>query len=247
MPKEIPWNSEITEVSKNKLVTRGIDQTEMIRNFSFEEMLFLLVKEQRPTTIQADLLRAVIVSHCSHGLTGQSTLAVRMAADCRSPFLNAALGGFLVGSGDFHQGALQRSMELLLEAHQSENIDIFLEKRIKSGAPIYGYGHRFHSRDPRAEALMELCQHHDFKGEYIQIAQSIQKIIGLKFGKYMNIEAACGSILLDLGFPPDIASLVIILGRVPMYAATYLERLQSNSKPFQRIAVYDIIPGKEKL
>jgi hypothetical protein len=31
-----------------------------------------------------------------------------------------------------------------------------------------------------------------------------------------------------------------------MYAAVYLERLLSESKPFQRLAVYDIVPGKEE-
>jgi hypothetical protein len=56
----------------------------------------------------------------------------------------------------------------------------------------------------------------------------------------MNIEAAGGAILLDLGFPVEIASLIILIGRGPMLAAAFMERLQEGREPFQRITVSDI-------
>lgn len=246
MPKEVPWKSNITEVGKDKLLTRGVDQEEIIRNFSYEEMVFLLLFSRKPTGVEADMLRAVIVSHVSHGITGQSTIAVRMGADCRSPFLNAALGGFLVGSGDVHQGALQKSMEMLKEVVKVESIGRWVQSRLEARKTFYGYGHRFHSKDPRAIVLMKLCEKHGFVGKYVRTAREVEKILGETRGRYMNIEAAGGSILLDLGFPPKVASLIILVGRGPMYAAVYMERLLSESKPFQRLAVYDIVPGKEE-
>ncbi|HEX9608680.1 MAG TPA: citrate/2-methylcitrate synthase [Candidatus Paceibacterota bacterium] len=246
MPKHVPWKSNITEVGKNKLLTREVDQEEIIRNFSYEEMVFLLIFGRKPTETEADLLRAVIVSHVSHGITGQSTIAVRMGADCRSPFLNSALGGFLVGSGGVHQGALQKSMEMLTEAAEVGSVEQWVENRLKARETFYGYGHRFHSKDPRAIILMKLCNKRGFVGKHVHAAREIERVIGTTRGRYMNIEAAGGSILLDLGFPSEVASLIILVGRGPMYAAVYLERLLSESKPFQRLAVYDIVPGKEE-
>jgi len=246
MPKEVPWKSNITEVSKDKLLTRGVDQKEIIRTFRYEEMVFLLLFGRKPTVVEADMLRAVIVSHVSHGITGQSTIAVRMGADCRSPFLNSALGGFLVGSGGVHQGALQLSMDMLKEAAESGSIERYAEDRLTTRKTFYGYGHRFHSQDPRAIILMKLCEERDFVGKYVHIAREIEKIVGPRRGRFMNIEAAGGAILLDLGFPSEVASLIILVGRGPMYAAVYLERLLSGSKPFQRLAIYDIVPGKEE-
>lgn len=246
MPKEIHWKSDITEITKNKLVTRGVDQEEIIRNFRYEDMVFLLVFGRKPTSVEADLLRAVIVSHVSHGITGQSTIAVRLGADCHSSFLNSALGGFLVGSGGVHQGALQLSIEMIKEASEAENLEEYVQSRLASKKVFYGYGHRFHSKDPRAIVLMKICDEYSFTGKYISTARDIEKIMGPRYGKYMNIEAAGGSILLDLGFPSEVASLIILVGRGPMYAAVYLERLRSGSKPFQRLAVYDIVPGKEE-
>ncbi len=246
MPKEVLWKSDITEVGKNKLLTKGVDQMEIIKGFHYEDMVFLLLFGRKPKKEEADLLRAVIVSHVSHGITGQSTIAVRMGADCRSPFLNSALGGFLVGSGAFHQGALQASMDMISEAVAAENLEEYVRGRLSSRKTFYGYGHRFHSKDPRAILLMELCYTHNFVGKYISAAREIEKIIGHERGRYMNIEAAGGSILLELGFPSEVASLIILVGRAPMYAAVYMERLRSGSKPFQRLAVYDVVPGKEE-
>ncbi len=246
MPKEVPWKSNITEVGKNKLLTYGVNQEDIIRNFCYEEMVFLLLFGRQPNEIEADLLRAVIVSHVSHGITGQSTIAVRMGADCRSSFLNSALSGFLVGSGGVHQGALECSMNMLREAAEAENIVQYAQNRISARKLFYGYGHRFHSKDPRAIVLTKLCDEHNFVGKYVRAAREVEKVIGASRGQYMNIEAAGGSILLDLGFPPEVASLIILIGRGPMYAAVYLERLRSESKSFQRLAVYDIVPGKEE-
>lgn len=246
MPKEVPWKSNITEVGKNQLFTYGVNQEEIIRNFGYEEMVFLLLFGRSPTDVEADLLRAVIVSHVSHGITSQSTIAVRMGADCKSSFLNSALSGFLVGSGGIHQGALQLSMDMLKEAAEAESVEKYVQDRLNARKTFYGFGHRFHSKDPRAIVLMKLCDEHNFVGKYVRVAREVEKIIGSKRGRFMNIEAAGGSILLDLGFSSEVASLIILVGRSPMYAAVYLERLLSDSKPFQRLAVYDIVPGKEE-
>ena len=246
MNKLAAWSSGITEVKTNKLVTYGVRQEEVIRSFTYEEMVYLLIFGKRPSSVEATMLRAVILSHCSHGITGQSTLAVRMAADCRSPFLNAALGGFLVGSGVFHQGSLEITMKELQAAHASGNVKKYADQRLAAKQTIQGYGHRFHTHDPRARTLMDLCRHNSFTGPHVTAAMQIDSLLRRRKGIRMNIEAAGGSILLDLGFPPEIAPLIILIGRGPMFAATYMERLKSGSRAFQKIRVFDLMQSKRK-
>ncbi len=247
MEKLAAWSSKITEVGVNKLTTYGIEQEEIIQSFTYEEMVYLLIFGKRPSSVEATMFRAVILSHCSHGITGQSTLAVRMAADCRAPFLNAALGGFLVGSGEFHQGSLEVTMKELQAINASGNARKYVEQKITAKQIIHGYGHRFHTRDPRARTLINLCKRNSFVGPYVSLAMQLDSILHKRKGVRMNIKAAGGSILLDLGFPPEIASLIILIGRGPMFAAAYMERLTSNAKSFQKIKVFDLIsPGKEK-
>lgn len=241
MKKLVAWQSNITDVKTDKLVTQGIKQEKIIRSYSYEEMVYTLIFGKRPTAVEATMLRSVILSHCSHGITGQSTLAVRMAADCRAPFLNAALGGFLVGSGVVHQGSLEATMKELQSVHHLGDVEKYIEQKLSKRERILGYGHRFHSHDPRARELVRLCKHNSFMGPYVTLAMRIESILYKRKGVRMNIEAAGGSILLDLNFPPEVAPLIILVGRAPMFAATYMERLKSTAKPFQQIKVFDVV------
>ncbi|MBI3255783.1 MAG: citryl-CoA lyase [Candidatus Andersenbacteria bacterium] len=239
--QNVPWTSDITEVLQGRLVTYGVDQEEILRSYSYEEMVFLLLFGRKPNPVEAVMLRSVIVSHCSHGISGQSTLAVRMGVDCGSPFLNSTLAGFLVGSGPYHQGGLEAAMKELIGLGEQPDLGAYVRERLQQKNRLIGFGHRFHKHDPRARILMDLCNEHAFGGKYLQIAQQTDKLLFAEKNIHMNIEAAGGAILLDLGFPVEIASLIILIGRGPMLAAAYMERLRSGNKPFQKISVSDVL------
>jgi citryl-CoA lyase len=242
--KRILWTSRITEVAANALSTHGIDQREIIRHFSYEEMVFFLLRGRKPSVAERELLRAVLVSHISHGITGQSTLAVRMAADCRSSFLHALIAGFSTGAGIYHQGGLQATMLELqrLAKFQTRELEDHIAERLRGRDRIMGFGHRFHKQsEPRAQLLMEIAAELQFSGPHIEVARRVECILQKLKPLPMNIEAAGGAILLDLGFDPTVGHLIIILGRSPMFAAAYLERLAEKRAPFQKIEVADII------
>lgn len=242
--KRVPWHSAITEVRQDELITHGVNQTEIIENFSFEEMVFLLLAGRRPNAVEADLLRAVILAQISHGITGQSTLAAMMAADCRSSFLSALIAGFSVGSGVYHQGGLQAAMQALqqLQELDAATLNEEIRARLSRGERIIGYGHRFHKQDPRAIKLFAIADKHKFVGSFINLSRSIEAILHQEKGISINIEGAIGAILLDLAISPAVAHLIVVLGRSPMYAAVYLERLQQRSDPFPRVEVADLLP-----
>lgn len=241
MSRKISWRTDITRVRKNKLTTYGVDQEKIIASFSYEEMVYLLLFGRKPTITEATMLRAVILSHCSHGITGQSTLAVRMGVDTGASLLNSVLGGLLVGSGAFHQGSLEVTMRGLQEAHASGDAKLYTERVLTDNKVLFGYGHRFHTYDPRARVLMDLCDQHLYVGPYVQTARAIDEVLLRRKGVRMNIEAAGGSILLDLGFPTEAAPLIILIGRVPMLAAAYLERLAEERASFQKVVVSDVL------
>ena len=47
------WTSSITQVRRNQLVTWGVNQEDLIRTFSYEEMVLLLVLGRRPRECSA--------------------------------------------------------------------------------------------------------------------------------------------------------------------------------------------------
>jgi citrate synthase len=108
-----------------------------------------------------------------------------------------------------------------------------------------GFGHRFHSRDPRAEAILETAQRHQFSGPHLDTVSRLADILARRKGIAMNIEGAGGAVLLDLGFDPRIGHLFIVLGRSTMFAAAYLERLAQRPEPFQRIEVSDLVDASQ--
>lgn len=237
-----PWKSAITSVERDHLETHGLDQRTIIRDFSYEEMVFFILRGRRPTDCERRLLRAIILSHVSHGITGQSTLAVMMAADVRSSFLNAAIAGFSVGAGEFHQGGLKATMMKLQEYAQllPDELETAILDALNRRERIMGFGHRYHSRDPRAVALKEIAEELKHDGLYFRTAKMVEGMLLREKGIAMNIEAAGGSLLLDLGFDPQIGHLIIFIGRSPMYAAVYLERLAQGLPPFPKIEVRDL-------
>ena len=240
------WQSEITEIGVNELFTRGVNQRDIVRSYTFEDMIFLLLQARAPSPVERDMLRAVIVSHISHGITGQSTLAVRMAADCRATFLSALIAGFSTGSGPFHQGGLEATMRELQKLIQvgRAGLEVHLRTRMAAGELIMGFGHRFHKgEDPRAVALLEVAARNGFTGPHIEIARQVAEILQTDKRIPMNIEAAGGSILLDMGFLPDTAHLFIILGRSTMFAAAFAERIRDSPVPFPKIRVFDMEAG----
>jgi citrate synthase len=236
------WKTKVTTIKPGQLIARSIDQAEIIESWKIEEMIFLLLNSRRPSQIESDLLRAVILSHTGHGLTGQSSIAAVLGADTSSSFLNSMFAGFLVGSGPYHQGALQTAMEGLIEAsHKKDKLEQFVDSKITFNERLFGFGHRYQQEDPRAQTLMRLAKKYKYDYGYVDIALRIEEILFRKKKIKMNIEAAGGSILLNLGFDPRIASLIIVLGRSTAYAAMYLERLQNTKgKPFRKVAIFDM-------
>lgn len=237
-----PWRSAITEVRANQLRTHGIDQATMIREFGFEETVFFVILGRRPTAVELSMLRAVLVSTHSHGITGQSSLAVIAAADCPSDFLHALVAGFSVGAGSVHLGATAAAMdELARLAPLSEaQLEREVSERLARRERFTGFGHRFHTDDPRARTILELANELGFAGPHLTAARRIEAMLRERRGIAFNIAGANAAILLDLGFDPRIGQLFIVLGRSAMFAAIYLERLAQERPPFPRVEVADV-------
>ncbi len=241
----VPWQSSITEVRANALLTYGVDQQTIIREFSFEETVFLLLRQRRPDEVERTMLRALLVSFASHGITGQSTLAVMAAADCPSDFLHALIGGFSVGAGPVHQGAMGATMVELQNLAVLDDSELvrYLDDGLATGKSFTGFGHRFHEQDPRARTLLDLADEVHFGGRYLAVARRMEEILRDRKGISMNISGAGAGILLDLEIDPRIAHLFVVLGRSAMFAAVYLERLAQDRAEFQRIEVLDVLAG----
>lgn len=238
----IPPDREITKIEPNHIIVRGVRIEELIKGWSFAEVVWFLLKGERPSLKRARMLEAIFVAMCDHGPTPSSTKAARLIVSAGSP-IQAAIAGGILAFGDHHAGAIELAMKLFQESVEElienrglsfeEAAKVIFEDYAKRGKRIPGYGHRYHNRDPRPPALIALARELELEGPHLRLAIEIERLLSEQKGIYMNIDGASGSILSDMGFPYLVGRGIFAIGRVPGLLAEVLLELLAY-KPFRK-------------
>ena len=244
----------VTKVEKDKIVTRGYNQRDLIEKIRYSDMVYLLLKGKLPSIQESKIFNYVLVSFCDHGVTPPSTQTARLITSSGSP-LNSAVAGALLSFGNKHAGAIEKAMELyqskirsvfLVDDADLDNkqiaslaIDIYNEYIVK-GKKIPGFGHRYHNTDPRADKLLDIVIKEGFIGPHIKLALALQGMVFDKKNIKLNVDGANAAILSDLGFNPESGLGVFIIGRVPGIIAHILEERMDEDE-FRRFCDLDDI------
>ena len=219
----------ISNVEPNKLTTRGYNQQDLIEKIRYGDMVYLLLKGRLPSIKESRMFNHVLVSFCDHGVTPPSTQTARIIASSGSP-MNSAVAEALLSFGHKHAGAIEQTMELfqssidslfLTEDNDLDNkqiaslaIEVYNDYYAKK-EKIPGFGHRYHTTDPRAEKLIQMAIREGFVGPHIKLAVAIEDLVYQNKNIKLNVDGANAAILSDLGFTPDLGLGVFIIGRVP--------------------------------
>jgi len=215
------WRTSIIDMEPGRIDLRGTPVQDLIGNVSFAEMIWLMVRGDRPTPAQARLFEAALVSAVDHGPQAPSIAAARMAVTCGLP-LNNAMATAVNMLGDVHGGAGQQAVELFhhVDAHAGDLAAALDDWRAEHGKIIPGFGHRFHKpTDPRAPRLMalvsEAAEAGAVSGRFQRIGQEIETQISAEKGIAlpMNIDGATAVIYAELGFAPPLARGLFCLSR----------------------------------
>jgi citrate synthase len=237
------WTTQIIDVHPGKIGVRGYPIQDLIGQVTFPEMIWLMVRGERPTRAQADLLEAALVASVDHGPHAPSIAIARMAVTCGVD-LNNAMASAINVLGDVHGGPGQQCMELYAQIKAAESdtdlaavVDVELERFIaKHGKIIPGFGHRFHPIDPRVAPLLTMveraAQAGDVTGAYSRIGREVEAAIQRRTGKPipMNIDGVTAVIFSELGFPPPMGRGLFILSRSVGILAHAWEQMQRGER-----------------
>src|SRR6058998_4161640 len=151
------WRTSLTDIAPNKILIRGYPLDEMMGRLGFAEAVYLLLMGELPTPAIGRMLNAILVSSIDHGVTPPSTLAARNVATSGAPLKDCVAAGILA-FGPHHGGDIESCMRFLdagltlvragkplAEAAETLVADVIGQNQVPPG-----FGHRFHSRDPRA-------------------------------------------------------------------------------------------------
>ena len=247
----------ISNVEPNKLTTRGYNQQDLIEKIRYADMIFLILKGRLPSVKESKMFNHVLVSFCDHGVTPPSTQTARIIASSGSP-LNSAVAGALLSFGHKHAETNEKTMELyqsqinsliLTEDSDLDNkqiaslaIDIYADYSSRK-EKIPGFGHRYHTSDPRAEKLVQMAIKEGFVGPHIKLAIAIEDLTSSNKGIKLNVDGINAAILSDLGFTPDLGLGIFIIGRVPGIIA-HIHEEKMDEDEFRRFCdLNDVIYG----
>lgn len=237
--------TRITDVKPNHLSTRGYNQEDLIENLSFAEMVFLLLMERLPDEREAKVFNQILVSFCDHGVTPPSTQSARLIASSGANINNAVAGG-LLSFGKNHAGAIEKAMVLFQESIESLNLEEtdeadvnrkiaekaieIVEKYESESKRIPGYGHRYHSKDPRAVKLLDLAALESAIGPHTKLALVIESILSERKGICLNVDGVNAGLLSDLDFDSALGLGIFMIGRLPGLIAHAYEEMEEEEK-----------------
>ena len=239
------WRTSLTCIEPNKILVRGYPLDEMMGRLTFGESIYLLLMGEVPSPSIGSLMEAVLVSFIDHGATPPSTLAARSTATTGAA-LRACVASGILGFGKYHGGDIESCMYFLdsvLEKVRSgasyrEAAEAIVQKCLGNGEAIPGFGHRFHTRDPRAARLFQMALELEAEGEHVQMIRAVELAVadGATNGPPLpvNIDGAIAAVCGDIGIPPAVANALFVISRVPGIAAHAREEIERNT-PMRQI------------
>ena len=239
------WKTDISNFNQSESNIRGFDHDELIGNVSFSEMIYILLKGEKPTSAQAKMLDAIFVSCIDHGIAPPSIISARSVASGGNS-LNSSVASGILALGDYHGGAIEDCAKLLGSCEDSKSL---VESFVLNKKRIPGFGHKLYEDfDPRTKKLFDLAKKLNLVGKNINLAFEIERELEIQKKKKfcLNVDGFIAAVLLDLGFDYRLGKAFFIISRTPGICAHVHEEI-SCEKPFRRLDESDCSYGGKKL
>ncbi len=241
--KNAVWNTAVTRIEPNRVAVRGYDIADLMGRASFGAAVYLILNGELPSPAIGKLMDGILVSSIDHGATPPSALSARTVASTGAS-LSASVAAGIMSINRHHGGAIEdcaRRLKKIADRAVSDSISMdeaatrVLAEMKEAGDRMPGFGHRYHTKDPRTARLFELAREAGVDGPHMQAARAVEKSFAeAKKALPINVDGALGAILADLGMNPAVFNGIFMIARTPGLVAHVTEE-QTREKPMRRI------------
>src|SRR5262245_36396013 len=218
----------------------------MMGRLGFAEAVYLLLMGELPTPTIGRMLNAVLVSSIDHGVTPPSTLAARNVATSGAPLKDCVAAGILA-FGPHHGGDIEscmrfldRGLVLTRSGHTVvQAADAIVAEYAEQQEVPPGFGHRFHTRDPRAARLFQMALELEVEGEHVRLIRACERALDRYQEQFarplpVNVDGAIAAICADMGFAYELGNAIFLISRLPgLIAHAHEER--TRQQPMRQI------------
>lgn len=231
--------------SINNCICRGYDfYEELLGNFSWNELLYFLLKNEFPQEKVCKCLDILMSSIINPGPRDWSTQAAMTAAVTKTTVGNSLLAGLSVLQGRYN-GALniEQSMRMfyeLVKNFKEFNFKKILRQVNDNYQDIPGYGPYYSTKDYRVKLVLEKIIPLLSKSTYTDFALRLEKNL-LKEKKIgLTINGLFSACLCDLNFTPYEGHGLFLISAAPGLLAHLIEQMKRdwNEYPFHPTTTY---------
>ena len=240
------WDTALTSIGPNRILVRGYPLDEMMGRLGFAEAVYLMLMGELPSPSIGRMLNAVLVSSIDHGVTPPSTLAARNVATSGAPLKDCVAAGILA-FGPHHGGDIESCMRFLDRGLSlvrggrtlQQAADTIVGECVATNEVPAGFGHRFHTRDPRAARLFQMAMELELEGEHVRLIRTVERVLATHEAQFerpvpVNVDGAIAAISADLGFAYELGNAIFLISRLPgLIAHAHEER--SRQDPMRQI------------
>lgn len=225
------FKTAITKIEDGKESIRGKKFENLMREHTFTEVIYLILKGELPSEIHRKMFDAILVSVIDHGAGTASAMNARISASARNP-MHASVAAGLLGLGERHGTVIEQAMKFFYANEGNEDIGFILKEMKAKKEFVMGYGHKiFKDKDPRTHVLLSVAKEFGLYGEYCAFAEQMVTELGaISSGLLpLNADGAIAAILCDMGFDEKIGNGIFVISRVPGLVAHIVEeRMQDE-------------------
>ena len=156
----------------------------MMGRLSFADAVYLLLMGELPSPAIGRMLNAVLVSSLDHGVTPPRR-SPRATSRRRARRLKDCVAAGILAFGPHHGGDIESCMRFLdggltlVRAGRTlqQAAEALVDDCLQDGQTPPGFGHRFHTRDPRAARLFQMALELELEGEHVRMIRATERVL----------------------------------------------------------------------